>query len=220
MKLFFCDIPFKLNISKLFSIFIYFFSNCIFIYLFLSLNLVFFLFFFSLLFLSLLSAMNPCSCGYYPDMNRCRCSRTSIQRYIGKISQPLLDRIDVCVEAPTLDYASIISKDKNESSAEIRERVVKCHELQKARFKGLGFNHNSEIPGNMIDDFCKLDIEGTSYMKDMYERYALTARTYHKVLKVARTIADMEEANNISLIHLQEAIAYRGLDKKYWEEYV
>ncbi len=168
----------------------------------------------------LVAAMNPCSCGYYPDMNRCRCSRVSIQRYIGKISQPLLDRIDVCVEAPTLDYAQIVSKDKNESSAQIRERVVKCHELQKLRFKDLGFNHNSEIPGSLIDDFCKLDKDGADFMKDMYEKYCLTARTYHKVLKVARTIADMESTDNISLIHLQEAIAYRGLDKKYWEEHI
>ncbi len=168
----------------------------------------------------LVAAMNPCSCGYYPDLNRCHCSRQSIQRYIGKISQPLLDRIDICVEAPTLNYAQISSKNKNEDSEAIRERVVNCHRLQKERYESYGFSYNSEIPSNLMDKFCPLGDEERMFMEEMYDRYQLTARTYYKVLKVARTIADLEQANDITLIHLQEAFAYRGLDKKYWEEHI
>ena len=166
----------------------------------------------------LVAAMNPCSCGYYPDLNRCHCSRTSIQRYIGKLSQPLLDRIDICVEAPTLNYFDIVQKKDNESSQTIRERILKCHDIQRIRYENYGFNYNNEIPSNLIEKFCGLDSECVEYMQSAYDKYSLTARTYHKVLKVARTIADMAGDEDIKLIHLGEAIMYRGLDKKYWEE--
>lgn len=168
----------------------------------------------------LVAAMNPCSCGYYPDLNKCHCSRQSIQNYIGKISQPLLDRIDICVEAPTVDYFDIVDKKKNESSEEIRKRVVECHEIQRKRYAARLFNNNSEIPSNLIDVFCPLDEQGTEFMRSAYERYSLTARTYHKVLRVARTIADIEKSENILVDHLAEALMYRGLDKKYWEEHL
>ena len=166
----------------------------------------------------LVAAMNPCKCGYYPDLNRCHCSARSIQNYIGKISQPLLDRIDICVEAKTLNYDDVTGRKENESSETIRKRVVKCHELQQKRFKDYSFNHNSEIPGNLIDKFCELKEEERDFMRSVYESYSLTARTYHKVLRVARTIADMDEAENIGLIHLKEAMLYKSLDKKYWED--
>ena len=167
---------------------------------------------------NLIAAMNPCSCGYYPDLNRCHCSRQSIANYLGKISQPLLDRIDICVEAPTLDYNDVVNKEANECSADIRKRVVACHEIQRKRYEGMGFSHNSDIPSNLIDTYCRLDEDCTQYMRGAYERYSLTARTYHKVLKVARTIADMAGSEEIELNHLGEAVMYRGLDKKYWEE--
>lgn len=168
----------------------------------------------------LVAAMNPCSCGYYPDLNRCHCSRQQIQRYIGKISQPLLDRIDICVEAKTIDYGLLTSKEKNESSEDIRNRVVQCQEIQRKRYEKYGFIHNSEIPSNLMEEFCSLDEECTEFMKSMYEAYSLTARTYHKVLRVARTIADMDKSEAIKLRHLSEAIIYRGLDKKYWEDHI
>ena len=165
----------------------------------------------------LAAAMNPCSCGYYPDLNRCHCTRQSIQRYLARVSQPLLDRIDICVEAPTLNYNQIVDKQANECSKAIRERVIQCHRLQKERFKGYDIKFNSQIPSNLMDSFCGLSEEGRDYMEEMYEKYSLTARTYHKVLRVARTIADMELSEGISLLHLQEALCYRGLDKRYWE---
>lgn len=166
----------------------------------------------------LVAAMNPCSCGYYPDLNRCHCSRLSIQRYLSKISQPLLDRIDICSEAPTLNFTQISIKQNNESSAEIRERVVRCHNIQKERFADYEFKFNSQIPSNLIDKFCGLGEEENAFMEEMYEKYSLTARTYHKVLRVARTIADMNQDEKVELKHLREAICYRGLDKHYWEE--
>lgn len=166
----------------------------------------------------LVAAMNPCSCGYYPDLNRCHCTRMSIQRYLSKVSQPLLDRIDICAEAPTLNFGMLNNKQDNESSEEIRKRVIKTHEIQRNRYADYGFKFNSQIPSNLIEKFCQLGEDEMSYMEAMYEKYSLTARTYHKVLKVARTIADMAESEQIELIHLQEAILYRGLDKKYWEE--
>ena len=166
----------------------------------------------------LVAAMNPCSCGYYPDLNRCHCTRLSIQRYLNKISQPLLDRIDICAEAPTVNFEMISKKHNNETSQEIRGRVVKTHNIQLERYKGYGFKYNSQIPSNLMEKFCSLQDEDMDYMEKMYEKYSLTARTYHKVLKVARTIADMAGSEGIERIHLQEALLYRGLDKKYWEE--
>ncbi len=165
----------------------------------------------------LIAAMNPCSCGYYPDLNRCHCTRQSIQRYLAKISQPLLDRIDICAEAPTLNFAQVSKKNQNETSADIRKRVIECHKKQSARFRDYEFKFNSQIPGSLMDKFCHLDEVETKFMEEMYEKYALTARTYHKVLRVARTIADMDNQEKIQIIHLREALIYRGLDKKYWE---
>ncbi len=165
----------------------------------------------------LVAAMNPCSCGYYPDLNRCKCTRLSIQRYLSKISQPLLDRIDICVEAPTLNFAQISRRQDNENSESIRNRVIACHEIQRERYKAYGFKYNSQIPSNLMEAFCPLGESEASYMEKMYEKYSLTARTYHKVLRVARTIADMNGARDIKLEYLQEALVYRGLDKKYWE---
>ncbi|MBP5325888.1 MAG: YifB family Mg chelatase-like AAA ATPase, partial [Pseudobutyrivibrio sp.] len=139
----------------------------------------------------LVAAMNPCSCGYYPDLNKCHCTRLSIQRYLSKISQPLLDRIDICMEAPTLNYAQITKKQENESSETIRERVIACQKIQEERFKDYEFKFNSQIPSSLIEKFCPLKEQEAKYMEAMYEKYSLTARTYHKILRVARTIADM-----------------------------
>lgn len=165
----------------------------------------------------LVTALNPCSCGYYPDLNKCRCSDASIKRYMGKLSQPLLDRIDICTEALSLDYRNLINTTENECSAAIRERVINCHKLQKERYKNEKFIFNSQIPANLIDKYCSLDEECQKFMESMYEAFDLTARSYHKVLKVARTIADMSEEENITVRHLQEAICYRGLDKRFYQ---
>ena len=166
----------------------------------------------------LLAAMNPCNCGYYPDRNRCRCSEHSLKRYFDKISQPLLDRIDLCVEAPSLSYEDLTKKKNTceESSREIQERVIRCHEIQKQRFQGEEFSYNSRIPASRIEEFCALGKTERDFMEKMYEKMALTARIYHKILRVARTIADLEGEKEIQVQHLNEAICYRNVDQKFW----
>ena len=165
----------------------------------------------------LLAAMNPCNCGYYPDMNRCRCSDGSLRRYFDKISQPLLDRIDICVEAPALRYKELTGKEKGaESSQEIQKRVLQCHQIQCERYKNEEFSHNSSIPASRLEEFCVLGEKEQKYMESIYEKMNLTARTYHKILRVARTIADLEQAKDIRLPHLNEAICYRNVDEKFW----
>jgi len=166
----------------------------------------------------LLAAMNPCNCGYYPDMNRCRCSEGSLRRYFDKVSQPLLDRIDLCVEAPTLTYAQLTKgKEKEEeSSKDIQKRVLMCHEIQCERFKEEDFSHNSRIPAARLEEFCRLGQKEQRYMEQMYEKMFLTARTYHKILRVARTIADLEQEKEIGMKHLTEAICYRNVDRKFF----
>lgn len=165
----------------------------------------------------LLAAMNPCNCGYYPDMNKCRCSDGSLRRYFDKVSQPLLDRIDICVEAPALRYEELTCEEKdNESSEVIQKRVLACHEIQCERFKEESFSHNSAIPASRLEEFCFLGEKEKKYMERMYEKMNLTARTYHKILRVARTIADLDASDKISLSHLNEAICYRNVDEKFW----
>lgn len=165
----------------------------------------------------LLAAMNPCNCGNYPDRIKCRCSDGSLRRYFDKVSQPLLDRIDICVEAPALRYEEVTGKDsKGESSQEIQKRVLQCHEIQCERFQNETFSHNSGIPASRLEEFCFLGRKEQKYMESIYEKMNLTARTYHKILRVARTIADLEQQRQISLSHLNEAICYRNVDEKFW----
>ncbi len=166
----------------------------------------------------LVAAMNPCNCGYYPDLSRCRCTPAMISRHMSKLSQPLLDRIDLCVEVAEVSYKELtIANQSNESSEDIRRRVVKMHQIQAERFAGTKIGFNSQIPGPEIEKYCSLTSEDQEYMSKMYEKMDLTARTYHKLLRVARTIADMDGCEQIQRKHLQEAICYRGIDRRYWE---
>lgn len=165
----------------------------------------------------LVCAMNPCKCGFYPDRSRCRCSNTSIRRYLTRISQPLLDRIDLCAEAEPVSYRDLTSAAHGESSAQIRERVWMAHRLQQQRYAREQWFFNSQIPGGRIEQFCVLDQKGVRYMERMYEKLQLSARAYHKILKVARTIADLDASEKVTVRHLTEAVCYRSLDKKFWE---
>ena len=164
----------------------------------------------------LLASMNPCGCGYYPDRNRCRCSAPALRRYFDKVSQPLLDRMDICMEAPGVSYEELVGNAVNESSEEIRERVMACHRIQTKRFSGEKFCFNSRIPASRIREFCRLGEKEEHYMESMFRKMNLTARTYHKILRVARTIADMDQAADIGLCHLQEAVCYRSMDERFW----
>lgn len=167
----------------------------------------------------LVASMNPCACGYYPDMNRCNCSPRSIQQYIGRVSQALLNRIDLCVEATEIKYQDVQLHRESESSAQIRERVERTHEIQKSRFQKSACRFNSQMTTEEIHRFCCLDRESQEKMEEKYEEYHLTARTYNKLLRTARTIADMEQEEQILWRHIEEALLFRSPDKKYWRRY-
>ncbi len=165
----------------------------------------------------LVAAANPCPCGYYPDRNRCHCSEEQIRRYIGKISKPILDRIDICTEAAPVDFADLRGRRKEETSAEIRERVERVRGVQKERFAGREIRFNSQMSGEDIRLFCRLDREEEAFFREVYRRKGMSARAYSKILKVARTIADLDGAEQIGHSHLCEAIGYRSPEEKYWQ---
>lgn len=163
----------------------------------------------------LTAAMNPCPCGNYPDLNRCNCTSGQISHYLSKISQPFLDRMDICIEAPRIRYETLSSRRREESSEDIRKRVCRTRQIQKARYQGkLGVTNATLCPAE-IERYCKLGNKEEELMRQAFQNLGLTARTYHKVLKVARTIADMEESKEIREPHLKEALGYRTIDKKY-----
>ncbi len=165
----------------------------------------------------LVAAMNPCKCGYYPDRSRCRCREAEIAGYLGKISKPLLDRMDICVEAPVIRYEELTGAKANESSAEIRNRVMQALERQRFRFREAEISYNSQISSKDMEQYCKLSCSQQIYMKEIYQKLELSARGYYKILKTARTIADLDECADIRDCHLNEAVCYRIQDKKYWE---
>ena len=164
----------------------------------------------------LVGAMNPCNCGYYPDRTKCRCTTNEIQSYLGKISQPILDRIDMTVEAVRIDYLDLESKVREESSETVRERVKRAHEIQQSRYQHERFSFNANIPVNKIAKYCRLGKDERQLMQQAYSMMNLSVRAYHKILKVARTIADLGESEEIKKEHLNEAFYYRSLEKKYW----
>lgn len=166
----------------------------------------------------LVAAMNPCKCGYYPDMQKCRCTAASIERYINRISQPLLDRIDICVETPQIKFEELNGTKKEECSDTIRARVIEVHAIQKKRYQKEDFQFNSQIPAARIAEYCALSKDQEKYMKKIYKQLNLTARSYHKILKVARTLADMDGSENILDAHLNEAVCYRNIDKRFWRD--
>lgn len=163
----------------------------------------------------LVAAMNPCPCGNYPDMNKCTCTTGQIRSYLGKISQPILDRIDICVEVEKIEYEDL-QEGEEEDSQTIRERVIRARELQKERFGKMEIVTNAQMSMKDVECYCKLDLDCKKMMKQAYTRLGMTARQYYKVLSVARTIADLEGQKEIALKHLSEAIGYRMIDKKYW----
>ncbi len=166
----------------------------------------------------LVASMNPCKCGYYPDMNRCTCSQRDVQRYLDHVSAPLLDRIDIAVEAGTVNYEELTGTGQGECSAAIRERVKQAQQLQRNRYQGTKYRFNSDLDTAGVRRYCPLDPTGEKLMRDSFERLELTARSHCRILKVARTIADLEGSPGIETAHLGEAICYRSLDQKYWRK--
>ena len=164
----------------------------------------------------LAAAMNPCPCGFYPDMNRCRCTSGEITHYLGKISQPLLERIDICTEVPAVSFSKMKKKIAGESSAQIRKRVEAVQEIQRERYKKEKFCFNGELDGRKLEKYCVMTGGADKLLEQAYEQFQFSTRAYHKILKTARTIADMESSEKIKEEHICEALAYRAYDKKYW----
>lgn len=166
----------------------------------------------------LVASMNPCPCGYYNHPEKeCVCGPGVVQRYLGKISGPLLDRIDLHVEVVPVSFDEMTAKRKVESSAEIRTRVVRAREIQSERFKdNPEVYSNAMMPSNMVKDICVISEAGRTLLKTAMERLGLSARAYDRILKVSRTIADLENTEEIKIEHLAEAIQYRSLDKEGW----
>jgi magnesium chelatase family protein len=165
----------------------------------------------------LVAAMNPCPCGFFGHPTRsCNCSQMAVHKYLSKISGPMLDRIDLHVEVPPVDYNALSSKTAEETSAEIKKRVDKARKIQMERYKGTGITCNARLTPSLIKKYCVLTDDASKYLELSFERLGMSARAYDRILKVARTIADLDSSEIIEKTHIFSAISFRSLDRKYW----
>jgi magnesium chelatase family protein len=166
----------------------------------------------------LVGSLNPCPCGYFGSpADTCTCTPHQIQRYRSKLSGPLLDRIDIHIEVPKVDYQTLMDTGPNESSETIRERVNRVHALQMQRYKRESFSTNATMHPKAIRRYCQLTKPSRELLAQSFDTLGLSARAHDRILKVARTIADLEGAERIDTPHIAEAIQYRSLDRKYWD---
>ena len=168
----------------------------------------------------LIAAMNPCPCGYATDLqNECSCNPQLIQKYMSRISGPLMDRIDIHIEVPAVPFADLAGKEDGEKSEAIRKRVQATRQIQLDRFRSTtGMFSNAQMETGDLHTYCKLDKEATELLKQAMEKLGLSARAYDRILKVSRTISDLESSENIQPQHVSEAIQYRSLDRQLWLE--
>jgi len=163
------------------------------------------------------ASMNPCPCGYYGSKEKeCTCTSQAITKYMGKISGPLLDRIDICMEVNQVKYEKLDSKEKIETSEEIKKRVNEARKIQLKRYEKMNIYSNAELTPKLIEKYCVLDEASKKILENAFNKLKLSARAYGRILKVARTIADLEHSENIKVNHIAEAVQYRALDRKYW----
>ncbi len=163
----------------------------------------------------LVAAMNPCPCGYYGDQaRRCTCAPQAVQRYRAKLSGPLLDRIDLHIEVPAVPYEDLRAQNAGATSSQMRERVIQARTLQQQRYHGTTCRNNAELNGSLLEKHCALNKEGSDFLRQAVESLALSARSYTRILRLSRTIADLDHANNIAVRHLAEAINCRVLDRE------
>ena len=165
----------------------------------------------------LVGAMNPCPCGYYPDRNRCSCTEYEVARYMGKLSGPLLDRFDLCTEVTDVPPEVLRAEKRGKTSLEIRQEVGRVHEIQKKRYEGTEIRFNSSLSGQETEKYCKTSRDGKKLLQKAYEKMNFSLRAYHKILKTARTIADLDDSEIIEEQHISEAVCCRALDKKLWK---
>lgn len=165
---------------------------------------------------SLIASMNPCPCGRYGSDLECTCTPQQIQRYLSRVSGPLLDRLDLHVEVSRVRIEQLQAGSSGESSSALRDRVCLAHDIQKRRFAGLPINHNSQMRTADLKRFCRLDEASYALLKSAFERLHLSARAYDRILKISRSIADLEKSTSIRVKHVGEALNYRSLDRKYW----
>lgn len=167
--------------------------------------------------LMLIASMNPCKCGFLGDTKRqCTCTPNQINQYRAKISGPLLDRIDIQVEVGNVEYDDLASREKGETSAKIKERVNKARQIQRERYAGYKIYSNSQLSAGVLSEFCVIDGQANNILKLAFEKMGLSARAHSRILKVARTIADLAGEKDIKAEHIAEAIQYRNLDRKYF----
>lgn len=166
----------------------------------------------------LVCAMNPCKCGFYGHpVKECTCSRAVIDKYLSKVSGPLLDRMDIQIEVPSLGYDKLSDNRPSEPSERIRERVMKARRIMEDRYRGTGIVANGDLTPAMIREYCRLDEGAQSVMKNAFDILGLSARGYDRILKVARTLADMDASEDIRREHVAQAVQFRNLDRKYWK---
>ncbi len=168
---------------------------------------------------SLVAAMNPCPCGFIGHPRKsCICSQQAVKRYLGKISGPMLDRLDIHIEVPAVEYEELTGKRDGETSAEIKKRVEKARDIQNKRYKGTTITCNARLTSNLMQKYCKLDESANKILKNAFDTLGMSARSYDRILKIARTVADLDGKETIGATHIAQAIQFRSLDRKYWSE--
>lgn len=164
----------------------------------------------------MVSAMNPCPCGFYPDLSRCTCSPGDISRYLSRVSQPFLDRMDLCVQTEPLSYEDLQNQEPEESSAQMLEKVTAAAQIQAARYRQETICFNSELKAGQIPKYCILEKAAEELLADAFRQLRLSARSYHGIIRTARTIADLDGSVKIEAEHISEAICFRSADKSLW----
>jgi len=169
--------------------------------------------------ITFVAAMNPCPCGFYGHPTKpCTCSSNMVHKYLNRISGPMLDRLDIHVEVPPVDFQSLNANTPTENSAEIRERVNKARKIQVERYKGTGVTCNARLTPSLLKKYCVMTDEASDYLRRSFDELGLSARAYDRILKVARTVADLQASEKIEKSHIFSAIRFRSLDRKYWGE--
>lgn len=167
--------------------------------------------------ITLVGAMNPCPCGFFghPTKN-CTCSQNMVSKYLNRVSGPMLDRLDLHIEVPPVDFESLNSNGKEETSAQIRERVNKARKIQNERYKDEGITCNARLTSALLKKYCRLTDEAAKLLQASFDKLGMSARAYDRILKVARTVADLDGSQDIEMLHMAQALQFRSLDRKYW----